>query len=143
MKKFLLLIVFGLLSIIGKADHIIGSDITYTCVKDSIFKVIVNFYRDCNGCYVLGQSPRCGTNEDCNSSQTAPTSLKVTSPGSCTIPNLTMTRTGIKDITPVCSSEKSRCAQPCGGSYPYGIEKTHLRGNIRSQNCNESRMLQL
>ena len=130
MKKFLLLIVFGLLSIIGKADHIIGSDITYTCVKDSIFKVIVNFYRDCNGCYVLGQSPRCGTNEDCNSSQTAPTSLKVTSPGSCTIPNLTMTRTGIKDITPVCSSEKSRCAQPCGGSYPYGIEKHTFEGTL-------------
>ena len=40
-------------------------------------KRLTNFYRDCNGCYVLGQSPKCGTSENCASASTAPTSLKV------------------------------------------------------------------
>ena len=44
----------------ANADHIIGSDISYTCssTNDSILEVVYNFYRDCNGCYVMGQSPK-------------------------------------------------------------------------------------
>jgi len=115
-----------------RADHIIGSDISYRCIRDSVFEVIYNFYRDCNGCFVLGQSPKCGTSENCNSSQTAPTSLSVIGTGTSCSRTLTlsMTRTSIIDITKTCASEKSRCAQPCNGSYPYGIEKHTFKGTL-------------
>jgi hypothetical protein len=115
-----------------QADHIIGSDISYRCIRDSVFEVIYNFYRDCNGCFVLGQSPKCGTSENCNSSQTAPTSLSVIGSGTSCSRTLTlsMTRTSIIDITKTCASEKSRCAQPCNGSYPYGIEKHTFKGTL-------------
>lgn len=117
-----------------KADHIVGSDISYKCIKDSVFKVVYNFYRDCNGCYVLGQSPKCGTSENCGSAQTAPISPALSGiAGSCngtSFANFTMVRTGIVDITKTCSKEKSRCQQPCNGSYPYGIEKHTFEGTL-------------
>ncbi|PCJ63114.1 MAG: hypothetical protein COA58_16515, partial [Bacteroidetes bacterium] len=117
-----------------KADHIVGSDITYTCGDTvGVYNIIFNFYRDCNGCYVLGQSPRCGTTENCASSLTAPTSLKVScisgaAPSS--VGNISLTRTGIVDITPTCKNDKSRCEQPCNGSFPFGIEKHTFEGII-------------
>ncbi|MCB9240983.1 MAG: gliding motility-associated C-terminal domain-containing protein [Flavobacteriales bacterium] len=116
------------------ADHIIGSDFTYKCsdTNDSIYEVTYNFYRDCNGCYVLGQSPKCGTSENCNSSQTAPTSLNVycIDGTSTQVTTLKMTRQAIIDITKTCKAVKSRCAQPCNSSFPYGIEKHVFTGTL-------------
>ncbi|MCB9262028.1 MAG: gliding motility-associated C-terminal domain-containing protein [Flavobacteriales bacterium] len=115
------------------ADHIIGSDFTYKCssTNDSIFEVTYNFYRDCNGCYVLGQSPKCGTSENCASSQTAPTSLSVKCiSGGSFSGTLNLSRTAIVDITKTCKAVKSRCAQPCNGSFPYGIEKHVFEGTL-------------
>ena len=117
----------------AKADHIMGSDITYRCSKtnDSVFTIIINFYRDCRGCYVLGQSPKCGTSENCASSSTVPTALALTcSSSSANLGTVTMTRTTIVDITKTCKKEISKCAQPCNGSYPYGIEKHTFEGSI-------------
>ncbi|MBO6517151.1 MAG: hypothetical protein JJ975_11430, partial [Bacteroidia bacterium] len=117
-----------------KADHIIGSDFSYTCsnTNDSIFDVTYNFYRDCNGCYVLGQSPKCGTSENCASAQTAPTRLNVTclSSGVSFSGNLSLKRTSITDITKTCKKVKSRCQQPCNGTFPYGIEKHTFEGQL-------------
>lgn len=116
-----------------RADHIMGSDITYRCSKtnDSIFTIIINFYRDCRGCYVLGQSPKCGTSENCNSSSTVPTALALTcSSSNANLGTVTMSRTSIVDITKTCKKEISKCQQPCNGSYPYGIEKHTFEGTI-------------
>ncbi len=128
---------FLITSFIGKhtyADHIIGSDISYTCGDTAgIYDITFNFYRDCNGCYVLGQSPRCGTTENCGSSLTAPTSLSVkclTSGQSTNVNTISMTRQSIIDITPTCRTDKSRCQQPCNGSFPYGIEKHTFTGRV-------------
>ena len=115
------------------ADHIIGSDFSYKCsnTNDSIFDVTYNFYRDCNGCYVLGQSPKCGTSENCASSSTAPTNLKVTClTGTSFSGSLNLSRTSIVDITTTCKSVRSRCQQPCNGSFPYGIEKHTFEGQL-------------
>lgn len=105
-KLSLIACLFG--SNIAKADHIMGSDITYRCSKtnDSIFTIIINFYRDCRGCYVLGQSPKCGTSEDCNSSGTVPTALALTcSSNSANLGTVTMTRVAIADITKTCKKK--------------------------------------
>lgn len=124
------------ISIIGlsaQADHIIGSDFSYSCssTNDSIFNITYNFYRDCNGCYVLGQSPKCGTSENCASSSTAPTALKVTCiKGGNYTSTLTLKRTSIVDITKTCKAVKSKCAQPCNTSFPYGIEKHTFEGQL-------------
>ena len=127
------LIAFLLSAINVKADHIMGPDITSRCSKtnDSIFTIIINFYRDCRGCYVLGQSPRCGTSENCASSSTVPSDLALTcSSSNSSLGTVSMTRTSIVDITKTCKKEISKCAQPCNGSYPYGIEKHTFEGTI-------------
>ncbi|MCB9252569.1 MAG: gliding motility-associated C-terminal domain-containing protein [Flavobacteriales bacterium] len=115
-----------------RADHIMGTDITYRCsnTNDSIFDIILNFYRDCRGCYVLGQNPKCGTSEDCNSSGTVPTSLTLSCMTGSTVGTITMKRTTIEDITRTCKKEISKCAQPCNGTYPFGIEKHTFVGTI-------------
>ena len=119
-----------LLPHLSRADHIIGSDISYVCSgnDDSTYKVIFNFYRDCNGCYVLSQSPKCGTSENCASALTAPTNVTVRCTKGSGGTTLSLKRKSIVDITPTCKSVKSRCAQPCNGSYPYGIEKHTFEG---------------
>ena len=131
--KFIVLIAL-LSTYSAKADHIIGSDMTYTCGDTAgIYNVIFNFYRDCNGCYVLGQSPKCGTSENCGSSSTAPTNLTVScisGSNTSTIGSWTMTRTSITDITKTCKTVKSRCQQPCNGSFPFGIEKHTFEGRL-------------
>ncbi len=123
----------------AKADHIIGSDISYIAEDTSgVYKIVFNFYRDCNGCYVLGQSPKCGTNENCASSSTAPTALKIVglkTNSSTNLGTITMTRSSIVDITTTCNSSKSRCAQPCNGSFPYGIEKHTFEGTVDLRNA--------
>ncbi len=133
-RASLTLIVFVAISMSpAKGDHIIGSDFSYSCTatNDSIFNVVYNFYRDCNGCYVLGQSPKCGTSENCASSSTAPTSLKVTClKGGNFSTTLSLKRTSIVDITKTCKAVKSRCAQPCNGKFPYGIEKHTFEGQL-------------
>ncbi|MCC6722113.1 MAG: hypothetical protein IT243_07910, partial [Bacteroidia bacterium] len=133
-KKLQVYILFILLifSLKSYADHILGNDITYRCssTNDSIYHIKFNFYRDCNGCYVLGQSPKCGTSENCNSSSTAPTSLTLSCVGGSNLGTITMTRTSITDITKTCANEISRCQQPCNGSYPYGIERHTFEGTV-------------
>ena len=135
MKVIRLTLIISLCLIAGlaKADHIIGSDLSYRCsgTNDSIWKVTFNFYRDCNGCYVLGQSPKCGTSENCNSSLTAPTAVAIRCVDNGTsVGTLNLTRTSIIDITKTCSKEKSKCAQPCNTTYPYGIEKHTFEGTL-------------
>ena len=112
MKKLILkipLILLFFLSVVeAKADHIMGSDITYRCSKtnDSIFTIIINFYRDCRGCYVLGQSPKCGTDENCASAGTVPSQLGLNCvSGGGSLGSVTMSRTSIVDITKTCKKE--------------------------------------
>ena len=131
--KWMTLLFVVVCSLTTKADHIIGSDFSYSCssTNDSIFNIVYNFYRDCNGCYVLGQSPKCGTSENCASASTAPTSLRVTClQGGRFSTTLSMKRTSIVDITKTCKKVKSRCAQPCNGTFPYGIEKHTFEGTL-------------
>lgn len=135
MKNFIkiwVLLLFMAGNFHAQSDHIMGTDITYRCSKtnDSVFSIILNFYRDCRGCYVLGQSPKCGTSEDCNSSGTVPTNLSLTCMGGSGSASITMKRTAIEDITKTCKKEKSKCAQPCDGTYPFGIEKHTFEGTI-------------
>lgn len=138
MKKlffpFVLLLLLCFSINLAKADHYIGMDMTYKCsgTNDSVFKITVTFYRDCRGCYMLGQSPKCGTTENCTNSNTVPTSLVLSCSSALSTPlaTLSMSRTSISDITATCKSDTSKCAQPCTGKYPYGIEKHVFEGTL-------------
>ncbi|MEX0967944.1 MAG: PKD domain-containing protein [Bacteroidia bacterium] len=87
-----------------RADHIMGSDITYKCVGNDSFLVTITMYRDCNGCEV----PPCQI-----------PNLQITSP--CGTKSVSTTLTVGADITPVCKSSCTRCTNS-SCSFPYGIQ---------------------
>jgi len=107
--KFSILILLSLLATPLKtsASHMMGADITYICIKDYEYKIIVKVYRDCRGIsFALGGSDariRC-----------------VSSNASI---NLNMTRTAIRDITPVCANTNQRCNPPNTWATGEGIEE--------------------
>ena len=79
----------------------------------------------------MGQSPKCGTSENCASPATSPQrmNIKCTKSGT-SYGTFNLKRTSITDITPMCGSQRSRCAQPCNGTFPYGIEKHTFKGTL-------------
>lgn len=84
----------------AKAGHMTGCDISYKCISQGKYQLIAKIYRDCRG--LPFNSP------------TATLSAK-----GCTTQSITLSRTGIKDISQVCSST----AKPCSPSNTtIGVE---------------------
>ncbi|MBT7994405.1 MAG: PKD domain-containing protein [Bacteroidetes bacterium] len=97
------------------ATHLMGSDLTWTCIGNDSFLIQLTIYRDCNGVNVGSAS----------------IPFKCVSTG-LTITTITIPRPVPTDITPVsvlgsnCSNSSSeiqtRCDNP-SSTYPYGIEQ--------------------
>jgi hypothetical protein len=115
MKK-LAVIVLVFLSLIGinqtKASHLMGGEITWTCVGQDSFMVKLIIYRDCNG-ITLGVTP---INFKCAGIGTLITSSSI--PVGTPV-----------DITPICNSGCSRC-QSTGCSFPYGIHRYTMQSIV-------------
>ena len=73
------------------ATHMMGADITYRCIDTLKFEITLKWYRDCRGISLTSAG---GLNIRCTSggSRTAKLTLK-----------------SIREITPVCATEPSRC----------------------------------
>jgi hypothetical protein len=106
MKK--ILFIFTFLSFFIQTDtfatHIMGGDITYTCLGGNTYEVQLSIFRDCNGISMGSQetinlvSPTCGNFS---------VSVNLLA-GSPTI------------VTPICSTEPDRCNTSTG---VYGVHK--------------------
>ncbi|MBK6542538.1 MAG: gliding motility-associated C-terminal domain-containing protein [Flavobacteriales bacterium] len=91
----------------ARATHAMGGELSYDCIGPNLYKVSLNFYRDCNGVAAPTncnnglefnvRSPQCGANfTQCFAFES------------------------VQVITPICASETDRCLNP-GGTY--GVEK--------------------
>jgi len=88
-----------------KATHMMGSDITWTCIGKDSFMIKLVVYRDCNG-VPLGTPSipiRCASNSQ-------------------SITTVSISKPPPVDITPTCGSSCTRC-QSLSCSFPYGIEQ--------------------
>ncbi|RYD79012.1 MAG: hypothetical protein EOP53_10280, partial [Sphingobacteriales bacterium] len=112
MKKLFTRILLCMFLLMGvqhaRADHMVGSDITWECMGKDTFKITVTAYRDCNGI------PFPNT----------PISLKPSCGGATIVAGGDLS--GGTDITPVCKKACTRCKSkacdyPTG--VPYGIEQ--------------------
>ena len=87
---------------ISKASHMMGGDMSYQCLGNGKYKITAKIYRDCRGIAFSGPSfgVFAGTNggNGCGSS------------------GWSISRTGIKDVTPRCSTASA----PCSPQYTYG-----------------------
>ncbi|MEK0420353.1 MAG: hypothetical protein RLZZ161_204, partial [Bacteroidota bacterium] len=94
-----------------KADHVMGADMGYQCLGNGRYKLVIKFYRDCRGASAPPSwsilSWYAGNNGGMGTSRTT----------------LSLTRTGIRDITPRCSTSNSPC-NPQNTSYTgEGVEE--------------------
>ena len=89
MKKFLPLLFFVLtfsLSNISTSTHMMGGDMSYQCLGNGKYKITAKIYRDCRG--IAFNGPDFGVFAGTNGGN------------GCGDYKLTITRTGIKDVTP-------------------------------------------
>jgi hypothetical protein len=111
MKKCLLLLGFVLALFVTetKATHIMGSDITYECLGENKYKIILKLYRDCTGINLGGIT---GT---------------ISSGGNTT--SFSPTKKGIRDLTPTCAKSISACKDRQSG-LGIGVEEHTFEATI-------------
>lgn len=111
MKKLLsltvLLVSFSLFSRLY-ASHVMGADLTYSCIGPNQYRVTLTAYRDCNGITIGGPMTINYSSSQCGVSS-----------------SLTLNQVGTaQDITPACFST----TDACHGGSGIGIEKDVFQG---------------
>lgn len=109
-KPLLLLLVTLVVSSFSHvhASHVMGADLTYTCLGPNQYEITLNVYRDCNGIDLNGpltlnySSAQCGVNSTLTLNQVGPP----------------------VDITPACLTS----SDACNGGSGYGIQKFTFQG---------------
>ena len=88
------------------ATHVMGADITYTCLSAKKYKFKVTYYRYCNG--IGFSNPSNVSKLVCNSNGASQA--------------VSLTRESITDVTPICKTAKSPCNPVNTGFTGEGIE---------------------
>ena len=99
-----------------KATHMMGADISYRCLGGGKYKIIMKIYRDCNG--ISFNNPTFGAFAGTNGSNT------------CGQYTLSSTRTGIRDVTPVCASGTGPCNPQNTGFSGEGVEEHTFEATV-------------
>ncbi len=99
----LLGLILALFSLPGKANHLLGTDITYRCTGNGKYEVWVRVYRDCSGIQISQGN-------------------LFAQAGTQTVTVSAQTKTSVRDITESSSLCQSgtRCQDP---SFTYGVEE--------------------
>lgn len=109
-----LVLAVGLMAIFrfdgASASHIFGADLSWTEIGEDTFKVSVNLYRECNG-----------SNMDFGD---------ILLSSSCRQKLFATKGIKIGDVTPVCSSTQTRCANS-SSTFQYGVELYEAYAIIR------------
>ena len=108
-KKILFLtLIFSFFGIKLQGSHMMGADISYKCLGKGKYSLVMKVYRDCRGVPFSGPSVGvfAGTNGG----------------NGCGSYGLSATRTGIRDVTPRCSTQGKACS-PQNSPAGEGIEE--------------------
>jgi gliding motility-associated-like protein len=102
MKQIILFCLALIYFVSVQATHMMGGDMSYKCLGNGKYKITAKIYRDCRG--VPFNSPEFGVFAGTNGGN------------GCGSSALSISRTGIKDVTPRCSTASS----PCSPQNTYG-----------------------
>ena len=111
MKKSILLLLASVLITSFShiyASHVMGADLTYTCLGPNQYLITLNVYRDCNGVSLSGPLTLDYSSSQCGVSSTL---------------NLNQVGNPV-DITPACLTS----SDACNGGSGYGIQKYTFQG---------------
>jgi gliding motility-associated-like protein len=96
----------------AEATHMMGADITYRCIDTLKFEITLKWYRDCRGISLNGAGRL---------------NIRCTNGTSRTV---TLGLVGIREITPLCASEPSRCSPANTRGTGEGVEEHTYRGIV-------------
>ncbi len=91
----------------ARATHAMGGELTYECVGNGIYRVRLNFYRDCNG---VAAPTNCSNGRQ----------FRLVSPSCGATLNSCFSLDGVDLVTPICVSAVDRCNTSSG---EYGIQR--------------------
>ena len=94
----------------AEATHMMGADITYRCIDTLKFEITLKWYRDCRGISLNNGGAL---------------TIRCTTGGSRTA---TLTLKSIREITPVCATEPSRCKPSNTYGTGEGVEEHTYQG---------------
>ncbi|MFN5890820.1 MAG: hypothetical protein ACK448_10520, partial [Bacteroidota bacterium] len=118
----------------SNASHMMGADMAYQCLGNGKYKIIAKIYRDCRG--ISFNNPTFGVFGGTNGGN------------GCGNYSMSISRTGIRDVTPRCSTASKPCNPTNTGSTGEGIEehtyevtvdftKTPLSNFVNKSSCCE------
>ncbi len=91
----------------ARATHAMGGELTYECIGNGIYRVHLNFYRDCNG---VDAPTNCSNGRQ----------FRLRSTGCGATLNPCFSLDGVDLVTPICASATDRCNSSSG---TYGIQR--------------------
>ncbi|TXH26701.1 MAG: hypothetical protein E6Q99_04285, partial [Elusimicrobia bacterium] len=91
----------------ARATHAMGGELTYECVGNGLYRVRLNFYRDCNG---VAAPSNCTNGRQ----------FRLVSPACGATLNPCFGLDGVDLVTPICVSAVDRCNSSAG---QYGIQR--------------------
>jgi hypothetical protein len=110
LRFFTILLFFVGFNESAQASHIMGSELTYTCIGPNQYRVNVRVYRDCSGISMPSSFIVSYSSVSCGASGSFTASLLSSA-----------------DVTPLCPSQTSRCA---GGNSAVGVELYIYQGTL-------------
>ena len=118
MKKTLLLFILVFCGITSAfSSHVMGGDITYTCLGGNQYQVTLTLYRDCSGATIsqLGQT--------------------VDFTSSCGNQTVTLPFTGITEVSQLCPGPMGINQSTCNGGTQPGTEQYTFSGVVTLPPC--------
>lgn len=105
------------------ASHIAGAEITYKYINGNRYQFLLKVYRDCNSCKFNNNGG--GDNQqNCNE---VPDLKIIGANGSSysqqILGQVDVTRTRIRDLTPVCYASRSKCSQNSNLNFGYEVHE--------------------
>ena len=137
MKKtvytYLFVSIFSLCSMQSFADHLVGSDFSYTCTNTpGTWHIKLTIYRDCSGIPLGNCTSNCGSGSTCGYTvnwASIDSGYNIT--GSF---NVSLTSVTDVNVNPLCASSKNICTNmgcTVPGSYSPGVEKYLFEGDVK------------
>lgn len=126
--RILPFIAFCLLSFLSFADHLLGTEITYTHITAQKYEVNVTLYRNCTECK-LGNDGGGTQTKKCSDLDRAFIRTVSAACQDTRVGTILLTKVGsYRNITEVCDKEQSACGT--SPSLPYGIEAHYYKGTV-------------
>lgn len=131
--KYILIILFGLSAFLANASHLAGGELTYKYISGKTYQINVTLYRDCNDCKLGGTGGGTSTTNCTDLDEVYIRTINSNCENK-TIGSISLSKTGIENITPICNTARSKCET--NPDFPYGYEAHYYSGTVNFNDYN-------